>query len=159
MEVRNLIDRYLASTVRSSHSPPAFPRRRNSGSRDPYLRAIGSPTHPVSPETWKAWSRPVIKYQGIEYISGNDPLFTHQFSHAWFDSRGKRDAHTDYFENSIKATKAHKLFCLSLREKFPDYSENLWGISASDYVGGYTAWGGPPPQGPIDGSIVPCATG
>jgi hypothetical protein len=24
---------------------------------------------------------------------------------------------------------------------------------------GYTAWGGPPPQGPIDGSIVPCATG
>ena len=26
-------------------------------------------------------------------------------------------------------------------------------------VHGYTAWGGPPPQGPIDGSIVPCATG
>jgi hypothetical protein len=124
-----------------------------------YLLAIGSPTHPVPASSWNAWTRPTIKYQGIEYISGNDPIFTHQYSQAWFDFRNKRDAYTDYFENSVKATKAHKLFCLSLREKFPDYSEDLWGISASDYVKGYTAWGGPPPQGPIDGSIVPCATG
>jgi len=124
-----------------------------------YLLAIGSPTHPVSPDAWSAWTRPTIKYQGIEYISGNDPIFTHQYSHAWFDFRNKRDAYADYFENSIKATKAHKLFCLSLRDRFPDYSDSLWGISASDYVNGYTAWGGPPPQGPIDGSIVPCAAG
>lgn len=124
-----------------------------------YLLAIGSPTHPLPASSWDAWTRPKIQYQGIEYISGNDPIFTHQYSQAWYDFRKKRDAYTDYFENSVKATKAHKLFCLSLREKFPDYSENLWGISASDYVGGYTAWGGPPPQGPIDGSIVPCATG
>ena len=124
-----------------------------------YLLAIGSPTHPLPASSWDAWTRPKIQYQGIEYISGNDPIFTHQYSQAWYDFRKKRDAYTDYFENSVKATKAHKLFCLSLRDKFPDYSENLWGISASDYVGGYTAWGGPPPQGPIDGSIVPCATG
>ncbi len=124
-----------------------------------YLLAIGSPTHPVPPSSWNAWTRPKIKYQGIEYISGDDPIFTHQYSQAWFDFRNKRDAYADYFENSIKATRAHKLFCLSLRNWFPDYSDNLWGISASDYVKGYTAWGGPPPQGPIDGSIVPCATG
>jgi hypothetical protein len=124
-----------------------------------YLLAIGSATHKISPDSWKAWTRPVIKYQGLEFISGNDPIFTHQYSQAWFDFRKKRDAYADYFENSIKATKAHKLFCLSLHDKFPDYSENLWGISASDYEKGYTAWGGPPAQGPIDGSIVPCATG
>jgi hypothetical protein len=124
-----------------------------------YLLAIGSPTHPVSAACWNAWTRPTIKYRGIEFISGDDPIFTHQYSQAWFNFRKKRDAYTDYFENSIKATKAHKLFCLSLRDRFPDYSEDLWGISASDYVNGYTAWGGPPPQGPIDGSIVPCATG
>ncbi|MGC1482567.1 MAG: glucoamylase family protein [Candidatus Acidiferrum sp.] len=124
-----------------------------------YLLGIGSRTHPLSADTWKAWARPVIKYQGIEYISGNDPIFTHQYSQAWFDFRKKRDAYANYFENSIKATKAHKLFCLSLHDRFPDYSDDLWGISASDYVKGYTAWGGPPPQGPIDGSIVPCATG
>ena len=124
-----------------------------------YLLAVGSPTHPVSPETWSAWKRPVIRFQGLEYISGNDPLFTHQYSHAWFDFRNQRDAYADYFENSVKATKAHKLFCLSLRDRFPDYSADLWGITASDSKGGYTAWGGPPPLGPIDGSVVPCATG
>jgi hypothetical protein len=124
-----------------------------------YLLAIGSPTHPVPASSWNAWTRPVINYQGLEYISGNDPIFTHQYSHAWFDFRKKRDAYADYFENSVKATKAHKLFCLSLHDRFPDYTETLWGISASDYAKGYTAWGGPPPQGPLDGSIVPCATG
>jgi hypothetical protein len=124
-----------------------------------YLLAIGSPTHPVPPDTWNAWTRPTIKFQGIEYISGNDPLFTHQYSQAWYDFRNKRDAYTNYFENSIKATKAHKLFCLSLHQEFPDYSDELWGISASDYEKGYTAWGGPPRIGPIDGSVVPCATG
>jgi hypothetical protein len=124
-----------------------------------YLLAIGSPTHPLPASSWDAWTRPVIRYQELDFISGNDPIFTHQYSQAWFDFRKKRDAHTNYFENSIKATKAHKLFCLSLRDRFPDYSEELWGISASDYEKGYTAWGGPPPQGPIDGTIVPCATG
>ena len=124
-----------------------------------YLLGMGSPTHSLAPDTWDAWTRPKITYQGIEYISGNDPLFTHQYSQAWFDFRNKRDKYADYFENSVKATKAHKLFCLSLRDKFPDYSEDLWGISASDWEKGYTAWGGPPAQGPIDGSVVPCATG
>jgi len=128
-----------------------------------YLLAIGSPTHPVDASSWQAWTRPTIKYQGIEYISGDDPIFTHQYSQAWFDFRNKRDSYANYFENSVKATKAHKLFCLSLHDRFPDYSENLWGISASDYAKGYTAWGGPSAKGgtlgPIDGSIVPCATG
>ena len=124
-----------------------------------YLLAMGSPTHPIPAETWKAWTRPIVKFQGLEYISGNDPLFTHQYSQAWFDFRGKRDDYADYFENSVKATEAHKLFCLSLRDQFPDYSEHLWGITASDSFFGYQAWGGPPPIGKLDGSVVPCAPG
>lgn len=124
-----------------------------------YLLAVGSPTHPVPPDTWHAWTRPKLTYQGIEYVSGNDPLFTHQYSHAWYDFRDRRDRYADYFDNSARATRAHKLFCLSLRDRFPTYGEDLWGITASDSVGGYTAWGGPPPQGPIDGTVVPCAAG
>ena len=119
-----------------------------------YLLAIGSPTHPVPPSSWDAWKRPTIEYAGLKYISGNDPIFTHQYSHAWFDFRAKHDRYTNYFENSIKATRAHKAFCLSMPKW---YSEDYWGISASDYQGGYTAWGGPPPQGPIDGTVVPNA--
>lgn len=120
-----------------------------------YLLAIGSPTHPVDPKTWEAWTRPVIEYKGFRYISGNDPIFTHQYSQAWFDFRNKHDRHANYFRNSVTATEAHKAFCLSMPQW---YSDDYWGISASDYKGGYTAWGGPPPQGPIDGSVVPNAT-
>lgn len=124
-----------------------------------YLLAIGSPKHPVSADTWKAFSRPKVSFQGIEYISGPDPLFTHQYSQTWFDFRNKHDGYADYFENSVKATKAHKLFCMSLRDEFPDYSDHLWGITASDSVRGYTAWGGPPRKETLDGSVVPCAPG
>ena len=124
-----------------------------------YLLAIGSPSHPVPSETWEAWARPVIHYKGIDFISGNDPIFTHQYSQAWFDFRHKQDAHADFFENSVKATRAHRLFCLALRDRFPDYSDDLWGITSSDSASGYRAWGGPPEIGEIDGSIIPCAAG
>jgi hypothetical protein len=124
-----------------------------------YLLGLGSPTHPLPASTWDAWSRPVMEYQGLKYISSNDPLFVHQYSQAWFDFRNKRDRYADYFENSVIATHAHRLFCLSLANQFPDYSDDLWGISASDSAHGYTAWGGPPPLGRIDGSVVPCAVG
>jgi hypothetical protein len=119
-----------------------------------YLLAIGSPTHAIAPEYWNHFSRPVIHYKGYDYISGNDPLFTHQYSHAWYDFRGKRDAYADYFANSVTATRAHKAFCLS-RPKW--YSEDYWGITASDSVRGYTAWGGPPAQGRL--GRVGCSIG
>jgi len=119
-----------------------------------YLLAIGSKTHPVLPETWDAFTRPPMVYEQYEYISGKDPLFVHQYSHAWFDFARKRDAYANYFENSVTATHAHKAWCLSLGR---GYNEEYWGVSASDWEHGYTAWGGPPLMGPVDGSVVPCA--
>ena len=119
-----------------------------------YLLAIGSPSHPVSPELWSNFTRPVIHFEGYEYISGTDPIFTHQYSHAWFDFRSRRDAYTDYFQNSIIATRAHKAFCLAHPKWF---NKDYWGVTASDSIGGYTGWGGPPAMGPLDGSVVPAA--
>ncbi len=130
-----------------------------------YLLAIGSPTHPIDPACWDAWSRPIMRYSGFKYIGAADPLFVHQYSHAWFDFQNKRDRHADYFTNSVIATRAHQAFCLSLHKP---YSLNYWGISASDSQHGYTAWGGPGVREPeknasqgfggIDGSVVPYAT-
>ena len=134
-----------------------------------YLLALGSPTHPVDPSTWDAWSRPRMQYKGFDYISANDPLFTHQYSHAWFDFRNQRDKYANYFDNSITATRAHLAFCLQLGKP---YSPDYWGISASDSQHGYTAWGGPGCRtragepscdpnsgfGGVDGSVVPYAT-
>jgi hypothetical protein len=124
-----------------------------------YLLGLGSSTHPLPKECWDAWERPRFEFSGLHFIGSHAPLFVHQYSHAWFDFRGKRDAYANYFENSVIATKVHRLWCLELAKQFPDYNEDLWGITASDSAHGYVAWGGPPPMGPIDGSIVPSAAG
>jgi hypothetical protein len=127
-----------------------------------YLLAIGSPTFPIPAASWLAWDRPVTVYQGTEYVGGPDPLFVHQYSHAWVDFRGWRDPsprRTDWFENSAAATRVHRAFCLDLRDEFPGYTTEVWGITASDSRRGYVAWGGPPRHPAIDGTVVPAAAG
>jgi hypothetical protein len=127
-----------------------------------YLLAIGSPSHSISPRAWHAWKRDWISYAGYSYLAGARPLFIHQYSHAWVDYRGRRESrppYVDYFDNSIKATRAHRAFCIDLAKEFPGYSENVWGITASDSATGYLAWGGPPRDPAIDGTVVPSAAG
>jgi len=124
-----------------------------------YFMAIGSPTHPITPESWYSWKRNWNHYDGYSYL-GKTPLFTYQYSHAWIDFRHRREVkgeHIDYFENSVKATLAHRLFCIDLAKEFPGYGPNVWGISASDSIKGYVAWGGPPRDPAIDGTVVPYA--
>ena len=100
-----------------------------------------------------------FEYAGLRYIGSFAPLFVHQYSQAWFDFRGKRDLHADYFRNSVIATDVHRRFCLELGTQYPQYSEDLWGITASDSDRGYVVWGGHPAIGPIDGTVVPSAAG
>jgi hypothetical protein len=121
------------------------------------LLALGSPTHPVGVEAWRAWSRPVREHYGLRYVWSPAPLFVHQFSHAWFDFRGRLDAGVEWFANSVTATRAHVEWCLDRQGRFPEWSEDLWGVTSSDSEKGYVGWGGPPDSGPLDGTIVPCA--
>jgi hypothetical protein len=125
-----------------------------------YLLGMGSRTHPLSPESWRAWKRqPVITYAGLSFLQC-PPLFTHQYPQAWFDLRDLRDDYADYFRNAQLATIAQRQWCIDeLGKRFSTYGPNIWGISASDSAHDYQAWGGPPAQGNIDGSVVPCAAG
>jgi hypothetical protein len=122
-----------------------------------YLLGMGSYTHPLPVHTWHAWKRITFEYDGLRYVGSFAPLFVHQYSQAWFDFRGRRDRYADYFRNSMIATEVHRRFCLELSKRFPHYSEDLWGITASDSINGYVSWGGPPEMGPIDGTVVPSA--
>lgn len=124
-----------------------------------YLLGMGSSSHPLPSEAWDAWKRTIFEYDGLRYIGSFAPLFVHQYSQAWFDFRNKKDRYADYFQNSIVATDVHRRFCVELNEQFPDYTNALWGITASDSAHGYVAWGGPPAMGPIDGTVVPAAAG
>lgn len=119
-----------------------------------YILAIGSPTHPISPDSWKAFSRPVVN----GHVGHPDEvLFMYQYSHAWIDFKGKIDGlGIDYWESSVAATKYNRDFCIANASTVPGYSENIWGLSASDGPGGYRAYGAAP--GNHDGTIAPYAS-
>jgi hypothetical protein len=144
-----------------------------------YTLGIGSPSHSISPDTWDAWRLPIARVGDSEYIGGG-PLFIHQYSQAWLDLRnrfpaerrpttdgvltldpslaGRQYYRVNYYANSIAATRAQQeAFSKSLSRQFPSYSEKLWGVTASDSVNGYTAWGANFDDPRIDGTIVPSA--
>lgn len=126
-----------------------------------YVLGIGSPTHAIPAECWYRFDRPVIETAGYRFV-GRGPLFTHQYSLAWLDLAGRRDGppfEIDYFQNSVAATYAHRAYCLGLRGIYPNYSENLWGVTASDSDIGYVIWGDPLSRRDVDGTVVPCAAG
>lgn len=123
-----------------------------------YLEAVGSKTHPIPAESWKAIARPVGSY-GNHRVIAMPPLFTHQYSHIWVDFKDKNDGFADYFKNSVEATLANRQFCIDESANFKTYGPGSWGLTASDGPGGYQAYGAPPGPAKHDGTVAPTACG
>ncbi|WP_296737250.1 glucoamylase family protein [Mesorhizobium sp.] len=138
-----------------------------------YVLGLGSPTHPLPPESYAAWLSTYVwkKIYGREMVYAG-PLFIHQFSHVWIDFRGIRDAFmrdhdSDYFLNSREATYLQRDYAVRNPRRLIGYGENCWGVTASDGPGpiapaphrrryfGYLARGAP--YGPDDGTLSPWA--
>ena len=125
-----------------------------------YMMAIGSPTHPIAPEAWDKVERNPINYGGVRFITSYGAIFIHQYAHLWADLRGVKDRHTNYFQNSIAATRAHKTFCMQQHGKYGWVDESCWGYSAADNRhGGYTVWAGPPSMNNPEGTLAPHSAG
>ena len=129
-----------------------------------YLLALGSPTHPVTPQAWEAWTSSYRwqSHYGYEFVIF-PPLFGHQYTHAWYDFRNIQDTYMrgrgiDYFENSRRATLANRAYAIANPKGWGHYGENIWGLTASDVPDGYAARGAPPAQND-DGTIAPTAAG
>jgi hypothetical protein len=140
-----------------------------------YILALASPTFPVSPRSYHAWTR-TYKWKniyGFKHLYAG-PLFIHQLSHMWLDLRGIQDKYMrskgiDYFENSRRATFAQQQYAIRNPKRFKEYCEHAWGITASDGPGpatrrikgksvrfyDYKARG--IPYGPDDGTLAPWA--
>src|SRR3954467_6769665 len=106
-----------------------------------YLLGLGSPTHPLPPESYAAFCS---TYQWKELYGRellySGPLFTHQLSHLWIDFRGIRDAvmrgrGSDYFENSRQATYVQQAYAVENPLQFEGYGEHCWGFTACDCPG------------------------
>ena len=58
-----------------------------------YVLGLGSPTHPLPPSSYTAWTA-TFRWEhcyGYDYLYAG-PLFIHQLSHVWIDFRGLQDA-------------------------------------------------------------------
>ena len=102
------------------------------------------------------------RYQGYEYYDHRRAT-VHAPILACVDRFSRRAAKPEatgsIIQNSVNATLAHRSFCINLESLFPAYDQNSWGITASDSAKGYLAWGGPPLDPDIDGTLVPSAAG
>ncbi len=147
-----------------------------------YILALGSPTHPVTPDAWKAWlsTNPLTwgRFEGRTFLNFA-PLFGHQYTETWVDFRGIRDAWSrqhglDYFENSRRATYSQRSYAIANPGHWTGYGPNVWGLTASNGPGdvtvkdaageertffGYTARGAGLDYISDDGTIAPTAAG
>ena len=125
-----------------------------------YLLGIGAPMQPLPAGAWAAWQRGPIERVGDHTFLSGAPLFVHQYTHAWFDFRGRSDGQTDYWKNSVEATLAQREWSGTMAARFPRWSREVWGLTASDSARGYRAWGGPDDDpASVDGTLVPGAPG
>jgi hypothetical protein len=140
-----------------------------------YLFGLGSPTHPLTAESYPAYMSTYSwkTLYDYEFLYAG-PLFIHQYSHVWIDFRGLQDTFMrgqgiDYFENTRRATYVHQQHAIRNPLGFAHHCECCWGLTASDGPGpatlvidgierrffDYLARGAP--FGPDDGTIAPWA--
>jgi hypothetical protein len=143
-----------------------------------YLLALGSPTHPLEPDSWRSYTATFDQSWGSAFGEPHiqfAPLFGHQYPHVWVDFRGIRDAYNrrrglDYFENSRRATVAQRAYAMTNPAAWTGYGPDIWGLTACDGPGNFTlSIGGRPRRffayfargagGPDDGTIAPTAAG
>ena len=146
-----------------------------------YVLALGSPTHPVSADAWKAWTSTNDLTWGSFYgqtFLTFAPMFGHQYSQTWIDFRGIRDDWNrkhdlDYFENSRRATFSQRNYAIANPGKWTGYGANVWGLTASNGPGdlkvrsangerefeGYSARGAGLDYIRDDGTLAPTAAG
>ena len=107
-----------------------------------YVLGTGSPTYPIDKSMYYEFKRKKKDYKEIKDIiyTYAGTLFTYQYTHAWIDFRKLRDKdNIDWFENSIKATKANRQYCIDNKNKFATYNENSWGQTACLSPKGYVS--------------------
>lgn len=114
------------------------------------LMAMGSETHPVSPDVWTEWCSAYGDSWTDEYGSPHlhfAPMFGHQYSHMFIDFRGIRDAWMreksaeigdfDYFENSVRAAEAQQFYARTNPMGWVGYDAEVWGLTACDGPGDF----------------------
>jgi hypothetical protein len=113
-----------------------------------YVMAASSDTHPVSADVYhEGWARNggIVngkEFYGINLPVGYDyggPLFFAHYSFLGIDPRNLSDQYANYWEQNRNHTLINRAHCISNPNNYVGYSEECWGLTASDNHKGYSA--------------------
>lgn len=113
-----------------------------------YILAASSPTHPIAPEVYHlgyARSGNMVNgssHYGYELPLGRNmggPLFFAHYSYLGMDPRNLEDQYANYWEQNVNHTLINRSYCIENPKNHVGYSEDCWGLTASDNHEGYSA--------------------
>ncbi len=115
-----------------------------------YVLAASSPTHTISKDVYtKGWARDGDmmntgnnSYYGYTLPLRGDmggPLFFSHYSFLGLDPRNLSDQYANYWEQNVRHTKINQAYCADNPQNYVAYSDECWGLTASDGYSGYSA--------------------
>lgn len=113
-----------------------------------YVLAASSPTHPINKDVYdQGWARngEMVNnstYYGHKLALGPEmggPLFFAHYSFLGLDPIKLQDQYANYWEQNRNHTLINYQYCVDNPKDFASYSENNWGLTASDGNAGYSA--------------------
>ncbi len=113
-----------------------------------YVLAASSPTFPISKQVYdEGWARNgAIKngktFFGIQLPLGEDrggPMFFAHYSFLGQDPRNLQDTYTKYWTQNVAHARINYEYCKANPKNQKGYSDQFWGLTASDIKNGYTA--------------------
>ncbi|MEM9673134.1 MAG: glucoamylase family protein [Bacteroidota bacterium] len=113
-----------------------------------YVLAAGSPTFPISSKVYEnGWARNGQMANGNSYYSQElplgpelgGPLFFSHYSFLGLDPSNLSDQYANYWTQSVNHALISHAYCADNPKNFAAYSEECWGLTASDNQDGYSA--------------------
>ena len=110
-----------------------------------YFLAAASPTHSIPKIVYTngfGKNGSIVKnnqYEGITLpLESPSPLFFVQYSYLGLDPHFSDD-YTNYWTQNVNATFINQKYCIRNPKNFVGYSDDCWGLTASDNQSGYNA--------------------
>lgn len=115
-----------------------------------YVLAASSTTHTIDkPVYTNGWARNggIVNTAGNEYFGFQlplrsdmgGPLFFAHYSFLGLDPRNLEDQYANYWIQNVTHTKINRAYCVANPKNYIGYSEQSWGLTASDGNSGYSA--------------------
>lgn len=128
-----------------------------------YVMAASSAAHAIPREVYdEGWTRGgafanLRTYYGFNIRLAPDyggPLFWIHYSHLGINPKGLTDPYADYWQEHVNTAKIHHAYAVANPQGFKNYSDQCWGLTASDDPYGYSAH---QPVGNDNGTVSPTA--